>query len=71
MHRYSVLPALSYDGVLDTFVTEGFGKADGYEVFVEHVISLMNPYPGRRSALVMDNASIHHSGELRDMCNEA
>jgi hypothetical protein len=71
MHRYSVLPALSYDGVLDTFVAEGSVKTDGYEAFVEHVISLMNPYPGHRSALVMDNASIHHSEELRDMCNEA
>lgn len=27
----------------------------------------MNPYPGRNSVLVMDNASIHHHEEIRQM----
>lgn len=27
----------------------------------------MNPYPGKRSVLVLDNASIHHTPELVNM----
>ena len=29
------------------------------------------PFPGPRSVLVMDNASIHHSAELDTMCHDA
>jgi DDE superfamily endonuclease len=31
----------------------------------------MTPYPGLHSVLVMDNASIYHTPELRQMCKEA
>jgi hypothetical protein len=31
----------------------------------------MNPYPGRRSILVMDNCRIHHNIELVDIVNAA
>jgi len=30
----------------------------------------MNPYPGPRSVLVMDNAPIHKSEQLAQMCRE-
>ena len=31
----------------------------------------MNPYPAARSVLVMDNASIHHSEEVKLLCEAA
>jgi transposase len=31
----------------------------------------MNPFPGPRSVLILDNASCHRSQELKDMCEEA
>lgn len=35
--------------------------------FVEGLLDNMNPFPGRNSVVVMDNASIHKSEELRAM----
>jgi transposase len=31
----------------------------------------MNPFPGRNSVLIMDNASIHHNGTVTRICAEA
>ena len=30
----------------------------------------MNPYPGPNSVLVLDNASIHHRGNVQTLCDE-
>lgn len=31
---------------------------------------MTNPFPGPNSVIVLDNASIHHNGEIRAMCSE-
>jgi len=31
----------------------------------------MNPYPASNSVILLDNASIHHVDEVRDMCDAA
>jgi transposase len=31
----------------------------------------MNAYPGENSVLLLDNASIHHSDEVAELCTEA
>ena len=31
---------------------------------------VMNPFPGRNSVLIMDNAAIHHRGRIADICAE-
>jgi transposase len=28
----------------------------------------MNPFPGRNSVLVLDNASVHHNGQVAEIC---
>jgi len=41
-----------------------------YLEFLEHqVLPLCSPYPGRLSVLVMDNARIHHGGEIIEPCS--
>jgi len=35
--------------------------------FIEGLLDSMSPFPGRNSVVVMDNASIHKSEELRAM----
>jgi len=35
--------------------------------FVDGLLDNMNPFPGRNSVVVMDNASIHKSAELEEV----
>jgi transposase len=32
---------------------------------------MMNPFPGRNSIIILDNATVHHRGRLMDICNTA
>jgi hypothetical protein len=57
--KYSILPALSLDGILDMVVIDGSMNKDVFMQFVEGVLMEMNPFPGKNSVLVMDNARIH------------
>jgi hypothetical protein len=41
--------------------------AQEFNSFVDGLLDAMNPFPGPNSVIVMDNASIHKSWELRDM----
>ena len=42
------------------------------EYFIEEVlVPQMNPFPGRNSILVMDNARIHHGGRTSEICEAA
>jgi transposase len=31
----------------------------------------MNPFPGRNSVIVMDNATVHHGGRIGEICDAA
>lgn len=62
--RFSLVPALSLDGILHLEVIEGSFTADRFNTFVHNVLDRMNPWPQQNSVLVCDNASIHHSEEL-------
>jgi hypothetical protein len=68
--RYSVLPALSLDGVLHLDVLEGSYNAVKFNSFIEILLDNMNKFPGPNSVIVMDNASIHKSAALRPMIEE-
>lgn len=67
LSRFSVLPALSLDGVLHMDVLKCSWKGNTFYNFIDALLDNMNPYPQRNSVIVMDNASIHHSPELRDL----
>jgi transposase len=32
---------------------------------------MMNPFPGRNSIIVLDNATVHHGGRLMEICDAA
>lgn len=67
--HYTLLPACSLSKPL--FATKVFENGcDGLDFFnwvVDNVLPEMNPFPGERSVLVADNASIHKFPELRQM----
>ncbi|GBE86874.1 hypothetical protein SCP_1001160 [Sparassis crispa] len=65
--RYSVLPALSLDGVLHLDVQDHTYKAEEFNSFIDGLLDNMNPFPQPNSVIVMDNASIHKSQHLADM----
>jgi transposase len=70
--RWSILPVYSAAGFMDWEIVQGSFTAELFNKFVaEKVLPLATPYPGPRSVLVMDNAAIHHSDELAEMCAAA
>ena len=66
-HRYSVLPALSLDSVLHLDVQSRSYTAELFNDFIDGLLNNMNPFPGRNSVIIMDNASIHKSEVLWPM----
>ncbi|TFK57963.1 hypothetical protein BDN72DRAFT_749356, partial [Pluteus cervinus] len=57
--RYSMLPALSLDGILYTKVQDHTFDGDDFHEFIEELLDHMQPWPLPNSVLVADNASIH------------
>jgi transposase len=69
--KWSLLPALTIDGYLSYFIIQGSITAEVFETFVEEqVLPYCSPYPGPRSILILDNASIHKSERLRKLCGQ-
>jgi hypothetical protein len=68
--RYSVLPALSLDGVLTVAIVPGSVNGEIFEDFIYDLLAVMEPFPNQNSVLVMDNASIHKSAEIQNMITE-
>ncbi|THU80604.1 hypothetical protein K435DRAFT_736074 [Dendrothele bispora CBS 962.96] len=58
---------MSLDGILYVEVLERSFTASAVLCFVEGLLDRMNPWPQKNSVLIMDNASIHKSDELRDL----
>jgi transposase len=73
--RWSILPAYTKDGYMAWKIFQGSYTKQIFNQFVcTEVLPRMNAYGGDRpprSVLVMDNARIHCSEELQQMCNEA
>jgi hypothetical protein len=65
--RYSVLPAISLEGILTVKIIEGSFDSDSFARFIDSLLDHMNPFPGPNSVVVMDNCRIHKSDHVRDM----
>ncbi|THU97005.1 hypothetical protein K435DRAFT_663402 [Dendrothele bispora CBS 962.96] len=65
--RYSMLPALSLDGILHLEVKKKSYTSESFNAFIDTLLDNMNPFPQNNSVLIMDNASIRKSAELREM----
>ncbi|TFK58105.1 hypothetical protein BDN72DRAFT_745693, partial [Pluteus cervinus] len=65
--RYSILPAISLDGVLHFMATEGAITGEDFTEFVTGLLDRMERWPLPNSVLVMDNASIHKVPGIREL----
>ena len=68
--RYSILPALSLDGILHLEVLDHSFSGKEFQDFVSGVLDRMQPWPLPNSVLIMDNASIHKVPGIREMVEE-
>ncbi|KAI9069872.1 hypothetical protein FKP32DRAFT_1527722, partial [Trametes sanguinea] len=62
--RYSVLPALSMDGILWCDIVEGSFNTARFLDFIDNLLNRMQPFPAANSVIVMDNAKIHRAPEI-------
>lgn len=67
---YSLLPALSLDGVIAAKVVEGSFTALQFQEFISHLLDHMQPSPLPNSVIVMDNARIHKKPEIIQMIHD-
>ena len=65
---YSVLPALSLEGVIFSDIVKGSYDGKKFVQFVDELMNVMNPYPGKHSVLVMVNCQICHVPEVEEVC---
>ncbi|CAG8790601.1 17697_t:CDS:2, partial [Acaulospora morrowiae] len=61
--HYTILPALTIDGIVAVKVIEESYNKKKFEDFIYTQIPHMNLFPSKNSVLVMDNARIHHNAE--------
>jgi hypothetical protein len=69
-YRYSLLPALSLDGIIYAQIIEGSFSTPSFLEFIQGVLAKMNPFPAKNSVLIMDNARIHHNPIMLEMIQE-
>lgn len=70
--RWSLLPAMDVDGYIDHLIFQGAINSDLMEEFLaSKVLPYCQPWPGKRSVIVLDNASIHHSARICQLCQNA
>ena len=70
--RWSLLPAMTINGYLSYTIYQGAITSALMEDFLEyHVLPYCNPHPAPCSVIVLDNASIHRSARVRELCERA
>jgi transposase len=69
--RLQILPAYTQDGIIHFRVYEGTTDAEIFENFIEELLPYCGSWPNKCSVLVMDNASIHRSDKIEQMCGDA
>jgi hypothetical protein len=69
LYRYSVLPAISLDGVLHIdILRDQSWNGDSFYTFIDTLTATkMQAYPAANSVLVMDNCSIHRVQGIREL----
>ena len=65
--RYSILPALSLDGILHVKVLDHLIAGVDFLTFIKGLLEQMQPWSLPNSVLVMDNAAIHRVDGIHEM----
>ena len=71
--RLSAIACISAKGILDVKVVKGTSNGDIFYNFIHsHLLAHLLPFDGRNlhSVLVLDNCSIHHISEVRQVLEE-
>lgn len=68
--KYSILPAISLDGILHLEVLENAITGNDFLRFVQGLLPRMNRWPLPNSVLVVDNASIHKVAGVQELVEE-
>ncbi|KAI7951534.1 hypothetical protein MJO28_007218 [Puccinia striiformis f. sp. tritici] len=69
--RLSVLPAISFTGVLAMTVRDNTFNAKKFKHFLKwDLLPRMNRYPNKDSILVCDNAAIHRGPRVQRLCDQ-
>ncbi|PBL04473.1 hypothetical protein ARMGADRAFT_891782, partial [Armillaria gallica] len=55
------------DGIIAAKVVEGSFDCTKFISYLHESLPLTSPYPGPQSILVLDNARIHHSQEIKNL----
>ncbi|KAM0665688.1 hypothetical protein ACQRIU_005949 [Beauveria bassiana] len=69
--RWQILPAFTQNGVLMYRVYQGPTDKFLIEDFMSELLHFCEPFPGRNSVIIRDNASVHRSLKIKKMCDEA
>lgn len=69
--RWHILPAYAHDGIMLKRVYQGSTDTALFNDFILELLQYCGKYPEPKSVIVMDNASWHHSEELRQICEDA
>lgn len=70
MNRYSILPAMSMDGILSVSIVEGAFDGMRFARFIDGLLHQMSPFPGSNSVIVMDNCAIHKHPLVLELIEE-
>ena len=65
--KYSILPALSLNGILHLEVIENAVTGDIFHQFIQGLLPQVNEWPLPNSVLVVDNAAIHKVAGIREL----
>ncbi|KAG5221186.1 DDE family endonuclease [Salix suchowensis] len=65
--RYSMLPALSLNGIIHVKIVEGSFTTRLFREFIEGLLDHMQPFPAPKSVIIMDNARIHKDPRIIDL----
>ena len=69
--QYQILPAYAQDGIVLFRVFRGSTDAAVFEDFINRLLQHCGRWPEPKSVLVMDNALLHHSERIVQMCVDA
>ena len=64
------MPTYTQDGVILARVYLGSTDSTVFKDFIEQLLPFMGTWPEPKSVLVMDNASIHHTERVEQMCRD-